>query len=274
MPKILHSTRRPQGSRAGDEPARGRREGDTGPQGPHVVLEKKWGAPDHEGGVSIAKEMSSRTRTRRSVPSSSKRSQRRPMTLPVTAPRPQRFCKAMVRKGSATLPPAPPDSSEEGIEKAVEKGRSRPSKLGSRRRGRDQIAQVVRFREQRPEIGETTPRRWTGPVRTGSSPVEGEQHLRSRARARRGYALRQGLHLSVLHHRCRAHGSRSGGPYVLIANSKISAVKDLLPIREGHTGRQVVLIVAEMSRARPSRHSSSTDPRHVQGPLRSGSRVR
>ncbi len=47
-------------------------------------------------------------------------------------------------------------------------------------------------------------------------------------------------------------------PYILIANSKISAVKDLLPDpREGHAGRQAAAWSSpRTSRARPSRRSS------------------
>ena len=59
-----------------------------GPKGRNVVLEKKWGAPTiTNDGVSIAKEIELEDPRRRSAPSSSRRSPRRPTTSPVTARR-------------------------------------------------------------------------------------------------------------------------------------------------------------------------------------------
>ena len=62
-----------------------------GPKGRNVVLDKKYGAPlITNDGVTIAKEVDSRTPSRTWAHSSSRKSPPRPTTSPVTVPPPQR----------------------------------------------------------------------------------------------------------------------------------------------------------------------------------------
>jgi len=72
-----------------------------GPRGRNVVLEKKWGAPTiTNDGVSIARRSSSRTRGRRSGPSSSRKLPRRPTTSPVDGTTTATvLAQALVREG-------------------------------------------------------------------------------------------------------------------------------------------------------------------------------
>jgi hypothetical protein len=102
--------------------ARRRGEGDLGPKGRNVVLDKKWGAPTiTNDGVSIAKEIELEDPTRTSAPSSSRRSPRRPTTSPVTA-RPPRPCspRRWCARACATSPPAP---TRWALKRGIEEGR-------------------------------------------------------------------------------------------------------------------------------------------------------
>ena len=104
----------------------------------------------------------------------------------------------------------------------------------------------------------------------------GEQHLRPRARAHRGHALRQGLHQPLLRHRRRAHGGRARGP--LRPHRELQDRLDQGPApaaREGHAVRQAAADHRRGRRGRgPVDPRGQQDPRHLQVGRRQGPRLR
>ena len=65
-------------------------------------------------------------------------------------------------------------------------------------------------------------------------------------------------------------------PYILIANSKISAVKDLLPLLEKvmQSGKPLVIIAEDVEGEALVDPGRQQDPRHVPLGRRQGSRLR
>ena len=224
-----------------------------GPKGRNVVLEKKWGAPTiTNDGVSIAKEIDLEDPYEKIgaelVKEVAKKTDDVAGDGTTTA---TVLAWAMVREGLRNVAAgANPMVLKQGIEQAVEtavdvdqepveEGRDRPGRHRQRRRdlrGRqgDRLDDRRGAREGRQ--GRCHHRR-------------GEPDLRHGARPRRGHALRQGLHLAVLRHRPRAHGSRPRRRRTSCSSSgKISAVKDLLPVLEKvmQGGRPLVIIAEDV----------------------------
>ena len=104
----------------------------------------------------------------------------------------------------------------------------------------------------------------------------GVQHDGARARAHRGHAVRQGLHLAVLRHRPRAHGGRARRPLHPAAPGQDR--RDRRPAAaagEGRAGRQ-----AAAHRRRGRRRRGAVDPGRQHDPQdvhrrrRQGARLR
>ena len=280
-----HRLRRagPPGARVRHEPAR--RRGVASPSGPRAATSssRRSGAPPRSPRTASAspRRSSSRTPTRRSGPSWSRRSPRRPTTSPVTAPPPPPCWPGrMVREG---LPQRgrrrQPDGPEAGHRAGASRPPSRRSRQlveGRRREGADRPGRL-HLGQQRPR-DRRAHRRGDGQGRQGRRHHRrGVEHLRHGHRPRRGHALRQGLHLALLRDRPRAHGGRPRRRLrAARSSSKITAVRDLLPVLE--KVMQGGKPLADHRRGRRGRGPGDArrqqDPRHLQVGRRQGPRLR
>ncbi len=186
-----------------------------GPRGRNVVLEKKWGAPTiTNDGVSIAKEIELEDPWEKIgaelVKEVAKKTDDIAGDGTTTA---TVLAQALVREGLRNVAAgANPMALKRGIEKAVEAVSEAAAE--DRQGGRDQGADRGHRLDLRGRhLDRRAHRRGDGQGRQGRRHHgRGVADLRARARAHRGHALRQGLHLALLRDRRRAHGGRAGGP--------------------------------------------------------------
>ena len=186
-----------------------------GPKGRNVVLEKKWGAPTiTNDGVSIAKEIELEDPYEKIgaelVKEVAKKTDDVAGDGTTTA---TVLAQALVREGLRNVAAgANPMALKRGIEAAVAAVAEELAKLAKDVETKEQIASTASISAGDP-TRRRDHRRGDGQGRQGRRHHRrGEQHLRPRARAHRGHALRQGLHLAVLHDRRRAHGGRPRRP--------------------------------------------------------------
>ena len=186
-----------------------------GPKGRNVVLEKKWGAPTiTNDGVSIAKEIELDDPQEKIgaelVKEVAKKTDDVAGDGTTTA---TVLAQAIVKEGLRNVAAgANPMSLKRGIERATELAVEAIKNQSKEVDDKEQIANVGAISAADPEIGEHD-RRGRGQGRQGRRHHRrGVEHLRHGARLRRGHAVRQGLHLAVLRHRPRAHGSGARGP--------------------------------------------------------------
>ena len=184
-----------------------------GPRGRNVVLEKKWGAPTiTNDGVSIAKEIELEDPYEKIgaelVKEVAKKTDDVAGDGTTTA---TVLAQALVREGLRNVAAgANPLGLKRGIEKAVEAIATQLLEDADEIETKEQIAATASISAADPAIGELIAEAMDKVGKEGVITVEESQHLRPRAGAHRGHALRQGLHLAVLRHRRRASGGRSG----------------------------------------------------------------
>ncbi len=173
-----------------------------GPKGRNVVLEKKWGAPTiTNDGVSIAKEIELEGTFEKIgaelVKEVAKKTDDVAGDGTTTA---TVLAQALVREGLRNVAAgANPMALKRGIEAAVASVSEALSAAGQGR-GDQGADRLHRLHLRRRHHGRRDHRRGHGQGRQGRRHHRrGEQHLRTRAGAHRGHALRQGLHLGVLH---------------------------------------------------------------------------
>ena len=177
-----------------------------GPKGQNVVLDKKWGAPTiTNDGVTIAKEIElddpwenmGAQLTKEVATKTNDVAGDGTTTATVLA-------RAMVKGGMKNVAAgANPMALKRGIEKAVEQAVDSIKNQAKDVESKDEIAQVGVHLGRRPR-DRRDDRRGDGQGRQGRRHHRrGVEHLRHRARVHRGHAVRQGLHLAVLHHRRR-----------------------------------------------------------------------
>ena len=186
-----------------------------GPKGRNVVLEKKWGAPTiTNDGVSIAKEIELDDPYEKIgaelVKEVAKKTDDVAGDGTTTA---TVLAQALVKEGLRNVAAgANPMALKRGIEKAVEAVSAELLASAKEVETKEQIAATASDLRRRPP-DRRDDRRGHGQGRQGRRHHRrGEQHLRPRARAHRGHALRQGLHLALLRHRRRASGGGARGP--------------------------------------------------------------
>ena len=182
-----------------------------GPKGRNVVLDKKWGAPTiTNDGVSIAKEIELEDPYENIgaelVKEVAKKTDDVAGDGTTTA---TVLAWSMVREGLRNVAAgANPMSLKKGIEAAVEAAVAVDQGPGQRGRGQEPDRSGRRHLVGRPR-DRRDDRRGHRQGRQGRRHHRrGVEHLRHGDGSRRGHALRQGLHLAVLRHRPRAHGSR------------------------------------------------------------------
>ena len=183
-----------------------------GPKGRNVVLDTKWGAPTiTNDGVSIAKEIELDDPYEKLgaelVKEVAKKTDDVAGDGTTTA---TVLAQALVREGLRNVAAgANPIALKRGIEQAVAAVTEALGNQAQDVETREQIAATASISAGDATVGEHH-RRGDGQGRQGRRHHRrGEQHLRPRAGAHRGHALRQGLHLALLHHRRRADGRRS-----------------------------------------------------------------
>ena len=250
-----------------------------GPKGRNVVLEKKWGAPTiTNDGVSIAKEIELEDPYEKIgaelVKEVAKKTDDVAGDGTTTA---TVLAQALVREGLRNVAAgANPLGLKRGIEKAVEKITETLLASAKEVETKEQIAATAAI-----SAGDSpdrrADRRGHGQGRQrGCHHRRGVQHLRPAARAHRGHALRQGLHLGLLRDRRRASGSRPGGSLHPAGQLQGVDRQGSAPVAgEGHPGRQAVADHRRGRRGRSPVHpGGQQDPWHLQVRRRQGTGLR
>jgi chaperonin GroEL len=221
-----------------------------GPKGRNVVLEKKWGAPTiTNDGVSIAKEIELEDPFEKIgaelVKEVAKKTDDVAGDGTTTA---TVLAQAMVREGLRNVAAgANPIALKRGIEKAVDsvvdsiRGSSRDVE------GREQISQVAAISANNdPEIGETIAEAMDKVGKDGVITVEESNTFGLELELVEGMRFDKGYISPYFVTDAERMEAVLEDPYILIANQKISAVKDILPVLEKvmQAGKSL-LIVAE-----------------------------
>src|SRR5437867_3406180 len=223
-----------------------------GPRGRNVVLEKKWGAPTiTNDGVSIAKEIELEDPYEKIgaelVKEVAKKTDDVAGDGTTTA---TVLAQAMVREGLRNVAAgANPMSLKKGIEAAVESAVESIKNQAKEIDTREDIAHVAAISAADDEIGEQIAEAMDKVGKDGVITVEEtkkaygmELELVEGMRFDKGYIS----HYFVTDpERMEAELEK---PYILLVNSKISAVKDLLPILEKimQTGNPLVLVAEDV----------------------------
>ena len=221
-----------------------------GPKGRNVVLEKKWGAPTiTNDGVSIAKEIELDDPYEKIgaelVKEVAKKTDDVAGDGTTTA---TVLAQAMVREGLRNVAAgANPIALKRGIEKAVA---SVVETIASQSRdveGREQIAQVASISANNDrEIGEAIAEAMDKVGKDGVITVEESNTFGLELQLVEGMRLDKGFISPYFVTDAERMEAVLDDPYILIANQKISAVKDLLPILEKvMQGGKSLLIIAE-----------------------------
>ncbi len=221
-----------------------------GPKGRNVVLEKKWGAPTiTNDGVSIAKEIELEDPYEKIgaelVKEVAKKTDDVAGDGTTTA---TVLAQAMVREGLRNVAAgANPIALKRGIEKAVESAVEAIRNSSRDVEGRDQIAQVASISANNdPEIGETIAEAMDKVGKDGVITVEESNTFGLELELVEGMRFDKGYISPYFVTDAERMEAVLEEPYILIANQKISAVKDLLPVLEKvmQAGKSL-LIVAE-----------------------------
>src|SRR5918996_327332 len=221
-----------------------------GPKGRNVVLEKKWGAPTiTNDGVSIAKDIELEDPYEKIgaelVKEVAKKTDDVAGDGTTTA---TVLAQAMVREGLRNVaaganPIALKRGIEQGVDAVVESIKSSAREVG----GRDQIAQVATISGNNdPEIGETIAEAMDKVGKDGVITVEESNTFGLELELVEGMRFDKGYISPYFITDAERMEAVLEEPYILVANQKISAVKDLLPILEKvMQGGKPLLIVAE-----------------------------
>jgi chaperonin GroEL len=221
-----------------------------GPKGRNVVLEKKWGAPTiTNDGVSIAKEIELEDPYEKIgaelVKEVAKKTDDVAGDGTTTA---TVLAQAMVREGLRNVAAgANPIALKRGIEQAVDAAVDAIASVSREVEGREQISQVAAISANNdPEIGETIAEAMDKVGKDGVITVEESNTFGLELELVEGMRFDKGYISPYFVTDTERMEAVLDDPYILVANQKISAVKDLLPILEKvmQAGKSL-LIVAE-----------------------------
>ena len=221
-----------------------------GPKGRNVVLEKKWGAPTiTNDGVSIAKDIELDDPYEKIgaelVKEVAKKTDDVAGDGTTTA---TVLAQALVREGLKNVTAgANPIALKRGIDKAVAKVVEAIHASARDVEGREQIAQVASISANNdPEIGETIAEAMDKVGKDGVITVEESNTFGLELELVEGMRFDKGYISPYFVTDAERMEAVLDDPYVLIANQKISAVRDLLPLLEKvmQAGKSL-LIVAE-----------------------------
>jgi chaperonin GroEL len=207
-----------------------------GPKGRNVVLEKKWGAPTiTNDGVSIAKDIELEDPLEKIgaelVKEVAKKTDDVAGDGTTTA---TVLAQAMVREGLRNVAAgANPIALKRGIEKAVDNVVENIKTQSRDVEGREQISQVASISANNdPEIGETIAEAMDKVGKDGVITVEESNTFGLELELVEGMRFDKGYISPYFVTDAERMEVVLEDPYILIANQKISAVKDLLPILE------------------------------------------
>src|SRR6266700_798545 len=218
-----------------------------GPKGRNVVLEKKWGAPTiTNDGVSIAKEIELEEPYEKIgaelVKEVAKKTDDIAGDGTTTA---TVLAQALVREGLRNVAAgANPMSLKRGIEKAVEVAVESIKNQAKDIETRDEIAHTATVSAGDPEIGEVIAKAMDTVGKEGVIQVEESNTFGIELETVEGMRFDKGLISAYFVTDPERMEAVLEDPYILIANQKISAVKDLLPVLEKvmQTGKPLVII--------------------------------
>ncbi|TAK69949.1 MAG: chaperonin GroEL [Actinomycetota bacterium] len=218
-----------------------------GPKGRNVVLEKKWGAPTiTNDGVSIAKEIELEDPYEKIgaelVKEVAKKTDDVAGDGTTTA---TVLAQALVREGLRNVAAgANPMSLKKGIEKAVEAVSSQLLSLAKEVETKAEIASTASISAADAEVGEIIAEAMDKVGREGVITVEESNTFGLELELTEGMRFDKGYVSPYFVTDAERMEAVLEDPYVLIANSKISAVKDLLPILEKvmQSGKPLVVL--------------------------------
>ena len=223
-----------------------------GPKGRNVVIEKKWGAPTiTNDGVSIAKEIELEDPVERIGAELVKEVAKKTNdvagdgTTTATV-----LARAMVREGLKNVAAgANPMSLKRGIEKAVDRVVEHIKGAAKEIEDKDEIAHVAAISANNdPEIGAMIAESMDKVGKDGVITVEESQTFGLELELVEGMRFDKGYISPYFVTDPERMEAVLEDPYILIANSKISAVKDMLPILEKvmQTGKALVIIAEDV----------------------------
>jgi len=222
-----------------------------GPRGRNVVLEKKWGAPTiTNDGVSIAKEIELEDPYEKIgaelVKEVAKKTDDVAGDGTTTA---TVLAQALVREGLRNVAAgANPMALKRGIEKAVERVSEQLLNMAKPVETKEQIAATASISAADPLIGEMIAEAMDKVGKEGVITVEESNTFGLELELTEGMRFDKGYISGYFVTDPERMEAVLEDPYILIANSKISAVKDLLPLLEKvmQSGKPLVIIAEDV----------------------------
>src|SRR3954471_19013285 len=218
-----------------------------GPKGRNVVLEKKWGAPTiTNDGVSIAKEIDLEDPWEKIgaelVKEVAKKTDDVAGDGTTTA---TVLAQALVREGLRNVAAgANPMALKRGIEKAVERVSEELSKMAKDVETKEQIAATASISAADPAIGELIAEAMDKVGKEGVITVEESNTFGLELELTEGMRFDKGYISPYFVTDAERMEAELEDPYILLVSSKISTVKDLLPLLEKvmQTGKPLAII--------------------------------
>ncbi|MGW0084218.1 chaperonin GroEL [Streptomyces sp. NPDC003393] len=222
-----------------------------GPKGRNVVLEKKWGAPTiTNDGVSIAKEIELEDPYEKIgaelVKEVAKKTDDVAGDGTTTA---TVLAQALVKEGLRNVAAgANPMALKRGIEKAVEAVSAALLDQAKEVETKEQIASTASISAADTQIGELIAEAMDKVGKEGVITVEESQTFGLELELTEGMRFDKGYISAYFATDMERMESSLEDPYILIANSKISAVKDLLPLLEKvmQSGKPLLIIAEDV----------------------------
>jgi chaperonin GroEL len=222
-----------------------------GPKGRNVVLEKKWGAPTiTNDGVSIAKEIELEDPYEKIgaelVKEVAKKTDDVAGDGTTTA---TVLAQALVREGLRNVAAgANPMALKRGIEKAVEAVSAQLLEQAKDVETKEQIASTASISAADPQIGELIAEAMDKVGKEGVITVEESQTFGLELELTEGMRFDKGFISAYFATDLERMETSFDDPYILIVNSKISSVKDLLPLLEKvmQSGKPLVIIAEDV----------------------------
>ncbi|WP_030546154.1 chaperonin GroEL [Streptomyces albus] len=222
-----------------------------GPKGRNVVLEKKWGAPTiTNDGVSIAKEIELEDPYEKIgaelVKEVAKKTDDVAGDGTTTA---TVLAQALVREGLRNVAAgANPMALKRGIEKAVEAVSAALLEQAKDVETKEQIASTASISAGDPQIGELIAEAMDKVGKEGVITVEESQTFGLELELTEGMRFDKGYISAYFATDMERMEAALDDPYILIVNSKVSAVKDLLPLLEKvmQSGKPLLIIAEDV----------------------------
>jgi chaperonin GroEL len=222
-----------------------------GPRGRNVVLEKKWGAPTiTNDGVSIAKEIDLEDPYERIgaelVKEVAKKTDDVAGDGTTTA---TVLAQALVREGLRNVAAgADPIALRRGIEKAVDAVSAQLQKNAKEVETKEEIAATASISAADPQIGAIIAEAIDKVGKEGVVTVEESNTFGTELELTEGMRFDKGYLSAYFVTDPERQEAVFEDPYILIVNSKISSIKDLIPVIEkvAQTGKQLLIIAEDV----------------------------